>query len=178
VAGGGGRGLAGRPYGLLTQPALRREPNGTTESISQLGSLFARAYPLVASARIMGDVDQVFRFWVSFPTVMHDSRSLLHNQSLCHELVPRFLRPHFLAYELESPVRNGEHCRPRERLLKPVTCIFFAGMSLSQISGEVVTKWGMTDTLRSALTAVAPKAGLWRRLAQSADFHLSIEAEL
>jgi len=57
---------------------------------------------------------------------MHDSRSLSHNQSLCHELVPGFLRPHSLAYELERPVRNGEHCRLRERLLKPVTCLFFA----------------------------------------------------
>jgi len=62
-----------------------------------------------------------------YPTVMHDSRLFSHNQSLCYELVPGLFRPHFLANEWERPIRNGEHCRPRERLLKPVICLFFAG---------------------------------------------------
>jgi len=63
--GGGRRGLSGKSYRFLSQYALGREPNGTTESISQLGSRFARVYPLVASARILGDVDHVFTFSVS-----------------------------------------------------------------------------------------------------------------
>jgi len=27
-------------------------------------------------------------------------------------------------------MRNGDHCRPRARLLKPVICLFFAGHEL------------------------------------------------
>ena len=58
---------------------------------------------------------------------MSDSRSFSHNQSLCHELVPGVFRPHFLENKRERPMRNGDHCRPRARLLKPVICLFFAG---------------------------------------------------
>jgi len=61
---------------------------------------------------------------------MCDSRSFSHNQSLCHELVPEVFRPHFLTNERGRPIRNGEHCRPRERLLQPVICLFFAGHEL------------------------------------------------
>jgi len=52
-----------------------------------------------------------------FPTVTCDSRLFSHNQSLCHELVPAVFRPHFLPNKREHPIRNGEHSRPRERLL-------------------------------------------------------------
>jgi len=58
---------------------------------------------------------------------MCDSRSFSHNQSLCHELVPGVYRPHFLAHKQKRPIRSGYHCRPRERQLKPVICLFFAG---------------------------------------------------
>jgi len=58
---------------------------------------------------------------------MCDSRSFSLNQSLCHELVPGVFRLQFLANKQERPIRREDHCRPRERLLKPVICLFFAG---------------------------------------------------
>ena len=66
VAGGGGGGPAGEPYRLLSKQGLGRGPNGTTETMSQLGSRFTRVSLLVAQARILGNLDQIVRSWVSF----------------------------------------------------------------------------------------------------------------
>jgi len=68
VAGGEGRGPAGEPYRPLSQQGLRTRPNGTTETMSQLGSRFTRVSLLVAQARILGNLDQMIRSAVSFST--------------------------------------------------------------------------------------------------------------
>jgi len=66
AAEGRGRGRAGEPYRLLSQQGLERRPNGTTETMSQLGSRLTRVSLFVAQARILGNLDQIVRSAVSF----------------------------------------------------------------------------------------------------------------